>query len=230
MTVEHGPIWGVELLDSLPLDGGMRQALPSRKDLDDVRQTNINGNDRLVAGYEVLLEHYYRAVKRAEIAEARCEQLVKGQESLQQIVLCKAKELTALAAIREIVKWGLPDCIRFTNFDDHGVKAVQEWLMEAGKIEHGRELRLEAEAQAADAAGGVMKSYKLCATNYPHPDIITGQHTNGAATVWVQIDGEGPWYNTHSHSQHRVRREMEMNGPDRIIAGTWNEYEAAGGE
>ncbi len=60
MTKEVGPIYGVELLDSLPLDGGMSQALPSRKDLDDVLRTRINGNARVVGGYEVLLEHYRR--------------------------------------------------------------------------------------------------------------------------------------------------------------------------
>ena len=54
MTV--GPIYGVELLDSLPLDGGMRQALPSAEDLVQVR----NVSERTVAGYEVLLEHYQR--------------------------------------------------------------------------------------------------------------------------------------------------------------------------
>jgi len=63
---EVGPIYGVELLDSLPLDGGMSQALPSRKDLDDVRRTKINGNDRVVAGYEVLLEHYRRLLSEHE--------------------------------------------------------------------------------------------------------------------------------------------------------------------
>jgi len=60
MKKQFGPIYGVELLDSLPLDGGMRQALPSRRDLDDVRRTKIVGSDRVVAGYEVLLEHYRR--------------------------------------------------------------------------------------------------------------------------------------------------------------------------
>jgi hypothetical protein len=57
---QFGPIYGVELLERLPLDGGMSQALPSRKDLEDVRRTKIVGNDRVVAGYEVLLEHYRR--------------------------------------------------------------------------------------------------------------------------------------------------------------------------
>jgi|GEM_PF-5219544 len=57
MASERGPIYGVELIDSLPLDGGkMRQALPSRGDLDRVRE--ISG--RTVAGYEVLCEHYQR--------------------------------------------------------------------------------------------------------------------------------------------------------------------------
>ncbi len=65
-TSERGPIYGVVLLDSLPLDGGMRQALPSRADLDAVRRTRINGNDRVVAGYEVLLEHYKRLVNAVE--------------------------------------------------------------------------------------------------------------------------------------------------------------------
>ena len=51
-----GPIYGVELLDSLPLDGGMRQALPGADDL--VRVRNVS--ERTVAGYEVLLEHYWR--------------------------------------------------------------------------------------------------------------------------------------------------------------------------
>ena len=51
-----GPIYGVQLLDSLPLDGRMRQALPDADDLVRVR----NMSERTAAGYEVLLEHYRR--------------------------------------------------------------------------------------------------------------------------------------------------------------------------
>jgi len=66
-TKEIGPIYGVELLSTLPMDGGsMRQALPSRQDLDDVRKTHINGCDRMVAGFEVLTEHYRRAMDENE--------------------------------------------------------------------------------------------------------------------------------------------------------------------
>lgn len=64
---EHGPIYGIELLDTLPLDGGsMQQALPSRKDLDAIRKAKLIGSDRVVAGYEVLLEHYRRAKALAD--------------------------------------------------------------------------------------------------------------------------------------------------------------------
>jgi len=55
-AVQTGPVYGVPLIGSLPLDDGMRQAMPSRADLDEVRWTN----ERVVAGYEVLLGHYQR--------------------------------------------------------------------------------------------------------------------------------------------------------------------------
>jgi hypothetical protein len=65
-----GPIYGVELIDSLPLDGGsMTQAMPSRRDLDDV----LKRSQRTVAGYEVLLEHYRRAMARLTSIAAYCD-------------------------------------------------------------------------------------------------------------------------------------------------------------
>ena len=53
---DYGPVYGVELIATLPLDGGMRQAMPSRRDLQQVREIS----ERTAAGYEVLLEHYRR--------------------------------------------------------------------------------------------------------------------------------------------------------------------------
>lgn len=52
---EFGPIYGVKLIDSLPLNNGMLQAMPSRDDLEQARK----GYERVVAGYEVLLQHYH---------------------------------------------------------------------------------------------------------------------------------------------------------------------------
>lgn len=52
---EVGPIYGVPLIDSLPISKeGFCQAMPSRHDLEMAR----NYHERLVAGYEVLLSHF----------------------------------------------------------------------------------------------------------------------------------------------------------------------------
>lgn len=55
-----GPIYGVELIDTLPLgETGLKQQMPSRADLERSRR---NG-DRVAAGYEVLLDSYRDAMK-----------------------------------------------------------------------------------------------------------------------------------------------------------------------
>lgn len=44
---------------------------------------------------------------------------------------------------------------------------------------------------------------EVCATNYPHPSITSGQHTNGPAAIWTRtIDGE--WERSAERSMHRV--------------------------
>ena len=54
-----GPIYGVELIDTLPLGSGqMIQQMPSRADLE---QSRTHG-DRVAAGYEILLAHYRDAM------------------------------------------------------------------------------------------------------------------------------------------------------------------------
>lgn len=49
-----GPIYGVPLIDELPLSGGMFQAMPSRDDLIQVKKIS----QRTVAGYEVLMHKW----------------------------------------------------------------------------------------------------------------------------------------------------------------------------
>ena len=52
---EIGPVYGVQLIDTLPLGkGGWLQQMPGRDDLEQVQKRN----ERVVAGYEVLLGHY----------------------------------------------------------------------------------------------------------------------------------------------------------------------------
>jgi hypothetical protein len=59
MSTEHGPVFGVELLDSLPIGhGNMRQAMPSCQDL---VQANNRVCTRVSGGYEVLLDHWREA-------------------------------------------------------------------------------------------------------------------------------------------------------------------------
>lgn len=62
---EVGPVYSVPLPDGLPLPkGAMRQATPSRADLDSILDYRQGG--RVVAGYEVLLWHYQRATRVVE--------------------------------------------------------------------------------------------------------------------------------------------------------------------
>ena len=78
---ECGLIYGGELLDSLPLDGGCRQQLPSADDLRRVRKVS----ERTVAGYEVLLEHFRR---RRILSDA----LVGGVRDLQRHIEVAVEE------------------------------------------------------------------------------------------------------------------------------------------
>lgn len=59
---ETGPIYGVTLIDTLPLGTGvMLQQMPRRRNLEDARRYQ---GERVVAGYEVLLSHYQQALIR----------------------------------------------------------------------------------------------------------------------------------------------------------------------
>ena len=54
---ERGPIYDVELIDALPInygtEGGILQAMPSRPDLQNVKDCGYGS--RMAAGYEILL-------------------------------------------------------------------------------------------------------------------------------------------------------------------------------
>jgi len=57
---DTGPIYGVELISVLPMNhgqtAGMNQAMPSRDDLVGIK--DYRQGRRVVAGYEVLLNHW----------------------------------------------------------------------------------------------------------------------------------------------------------------------------
>lgn len=74
MEMRVGPVYGVTLIDSLPLDGGMKQAMPNEDDLRRVLKVSV----RTVAGYEVLLEHFRRQ-------ESEIEKLLKIKEAAKHL-------------------------------------------------------------------------------------------------------------------------------------------------
>lgn len=51
-----GPIYGVPLIETLPLSGGMRQQMPSQADLTSIKDRQFGM--RVVAGYEILLNSH----------------------------------------------------------------------------------------------------------------------------------------------------------------------------
>jgi hypothetical protein len=45
---------------------------------------------------------------------------------------------------------------------------------------------------------------EVCQTNFAHPSITFGQHTNGPAMIWTRRDG-GDWVETGDTHLHKVR-------------------------
>ena len=70
---ENGPIYGVELIESLPIPGiGMSQAMPGR---DELARVSHNGFERTAAAYEVLLAHWRARGEEIERLEAIVDKL-----------------------------------------------------------------------------------------------------------------------------------------------------------
>lgn len=51
---------------------------------------------------------------------------------------------------------------------------------------------------------------EVCQTNFPHPSITSGMHTNGPATIWVRLPAEtGEWRCTGLKHLHKMRECWE---------------------
>lgn len=87
---DKGPIYGVELIDSLPLNrggSGFRQAMPSAQDLASASENcDCVGCKRLVGGYEVLLQHWREAEAECEQQAKRIAELERERGSLQDVI------------------------------------------------------------------------------------------------------------------------------------------------
>ena len=76
---ESGPVYGVRLIKSLPLgSGGMVQAMPSKTDLSQVQKIN----ERTVAGFEVLTEHYREQCNEVARLKDLIRQVIEGRWSV----------------------------------------------------------------------------------------------------------------------------------------------------
>lgn len=54
---------------------------------------------------------------------------------------------------------------------------------------------------------------EVCQTNYGHPSITTGMHTNGPAAIWIRYIG-GAWLHSSMKHMHKVRASwIALNAP-----------------
>ena len=78
---ESGPIYGIQLIDSLPLgvgDNPLLQAMPGREELKKVQEIS----SRTVGGFEVLLHHYRQLLaERERLIELVNEKQEAGQDA-----------------------------------------------------------------------------------------------------------------------------------------------------
>lgn len=58
---------------------------------------------------------------------------------------------------------------------------------------------------------------EIVATNFRHPTITTGQHTNGLAVIWIRKAEVGEWYRTYSRSMHDVRQQWIHEGIESFV-------------
>lgn len=60
---------------------------------------------------------------------------------------------------------------------------------------------------------------EIVATNYPHPTITSGQHTNGPASIWIRLpDGGVDWVRCRERSLFAAWKAWEEMGIDWFLA------------
>ena len=84
---ELGPVYGVELIDTLPMNygqtKGMLQAMPSAADL----KSTMGKCTRVAAGYEVLLNHWREQAD--EIEQFRAERNSRPKPKALKVAVCE---------------------------------------------------------------------------------------------------------------------------------------------
>lgn len=92
IAAESGPVYGVRLIDTLPLGNGpMLQAMPTRQDLIDARSMS----ERAVAGYEVLLSHYRELLIYKEAMDSMAAQMIHPKMTGREMAQMQLKGTTS---------------------------------------------------------------------------------------------------------------------------------------
>jgi hypothetical protein len=52
---------------------------------------------------------------------------------------------------------------------------------------------------------------RFCTTNFPHPNIVSGQHTNGPPAIWIRRIG-GEWIRCRERSLHHAIKAFVSMG------------------
>ena len=79
---QFGPVYGVRLLTALPRGiGAMKQAMPSKEDLQQVQAIN----ERTVAGFEALTAHYIEQVRLVSSLRSVIERVIAGEWSVTEL-------------------------------------------------------------------------------------------------------------------------------------------------
>lgn len=93
MMNTQGPVYGVRLIGSLSINGGMMQAMPGVDDLEDAQSRHM----RVVAGYEVLLSKYHTLMANmTAIASAHDAEPGRDAEGLCEAMVERARKTIAL--------------------------------------------------------------------------------------------------------------------------------------
>ena len=56
---------------------------------------------------------------------------------------------------------------------------------------------------------------EIIATQFSHPTITSGMHTNGPATLWLKVGNE--YVKAHSHHRHEVELWVEHLGMEYVV-------------
>lgn len=133
-----GPIYGVELLEELPLNGGMLQQMASRRDLEQVER---RVGTRVVAAYEVLTQHYRRAKKELDERLAAAAGLTDAEKALNLWLLWECSDryvsgFTGLCAPRVLPdgRTIASDTYRMVCIDAGATLPVLVDLVDAGEM------------------------------------------------------------------------------------------------